>query len=134
MPSRSHHRVAASPIESGTNTDVDTNVVTYSDRPSAATRWWDLGGIAGRHRDFLDRHRVALSAAEEVSPRDAFVRFVPLLDEWRIIPYIDPGLPTGMLPADWPGADSVRLFASARDRYLDGSRDWVRTVQSRLPV
>ncbi|OUS87898.1 PaaX family transcriptional regulator C-terminal domain-containing protein [Rhodococcus sp. NCIMB 12038] len=115
-------------------TFVSTSVFVPDSMGDAAARWWDLGGIAARHRDFLDRHRVALAATEEVSPREAFVRFVPLLDEWRIIPYIDPGLPEGMLPADWPGVDSVRLFASARDRYLDGSRDWVRSVQSRLPV
>ncbi|QYB05799.1 regulator [Rhodococcus sp. USK10] len=115
-------------------TFVSTSVFAPDSMGDAAARWWDLGGIAARHRDFLDHHRVALSAPEEVSPRDAFVRFVPLLDEWRIIPYIDPGLPGAMLPADWPGADSVHLFASARDRYLAGSRDWVRSVQSRLPV
>ncbi|MFC9359570.1 PaaX family transcriptional regulator C-terminal domain-containing protein [Rhodococcus sp. NPDC057014] len=115
-------------------TFVSTSVFVPDSMGDAAARWWDLGGIASRHRDFLDHHRVALSAAGEVSPREAFVRFVPLLDEWRIIPYIDPGLPEGMLPADWPGADSVHLFAEARDRYLAGSRDWVRSVQSRLPV
>ncbi|MBC2639170.1 MULTISPECIES: PaaX family transcriptional regulator C-terminal domain-containing protein [unclassified Rhodococcus (in: high G+C Gram-positive bacteria)] len=115
-------------------TFVSTSVFVPDSTADAAARWWDLGGIAARHRDFLDHHRVALAAAEEVSPRDAFVRFVPLLDEWRIIPYVDPGLPAGMLPANWPGADSVRLFASARDRYLAESRDWVRNLQSRLPA
>jgi phenylacetic acid degradation operon negative regulatory protein len=115
-------------------TFVSTSVFVPDSMEDAAARWWDLGGIAERHREFLDHHRVALSGAAEVSPRDAFVRFVPLLDEWRIIPYIDPGLPAGMLPANWPGAESVRLFASARDRYLAESRDWVRNVQSRLPV
>ncbi|MEN0140619.1 MAG: PaaX family transcriptional regulator C-terminal domain-containing protein [Rhodococcus sp. (in: high G+C Gram-positive bacteria)] len=115
-------------------TFVSTSVFVPDSMRDAAARWWDLGDIAARHRDFLDRHRVALAAAEEVSPREAFVRFVPLLDEWRIIPYIDPGLPGAMLPADWPGADSVRLFAAARERYLAGSRDWVRSVQSRLPA
>ncbi|WP_159920784.1 PaaX family transcriptional regulator [Rhodococcus sp. WAY2] len=115
-------------------TFVSTSMFVPDSQADAAARWWDLDGIAARHRDFLTRHRAALSTTEEVSPREAFVRFAPLLDEWRIIPYIDPGLPAGMLPDDWPGSDSVRLFASARDRYLTGSREWVRSIQSRLPA
>ncbi|WP_072688335.1 PaaX family transcriptional regulator [Rhodococcus marinonascens] len=113
-------------------TFVSTSVFVPDSMGDAAARWWDLDGIAARHREFLDHHRRRLPAVEDVSPLEAFVRFVPLLDEWRIIPYIDPGLPAGMLPDDWPGSDSVRLFASARDRYLAPSRDWARGVQSQL--
>ncbi|MEV0948168.1 PaaX family transcriptional regulator C-terminal domain-containing protein [Rhodococcus sp. NPDC049939] len=113
-------------------TFVSTSVFVPDSMAGAAARWWDLEGLAARHREFLENHEGRLRAVENVSPRDAFVRFVPLLDEWRIIPYIDPGLPAGMLPDDWPGSDSVRLFASARDRYLALSRDWARSVQSRL--
>ncbi|QDP83626.1 hypothetical protein FOH10_19940 [Nocardia otitidiscaviarum] len=58
----------------------------------------------------------------------AFRIFVPLLDEWRTIPYLDPGLPERMLPPDWPGPAGVRLFATARDRCLGPSLRWVRSV------
>ncbi|WP_405162597.1 regulator [Nocardia sp. NBC_01499] len=93
---------------------------------AAAAQWWDLPALADRHREFLEHHRDILTL-ENLTARQAFDRFVPLLDEWRIIPYLDPGLPEAMLPADWPGLDSVRLFADAQRRCLTPSRRWVRT-------
>ncbi len=91
----------------------------------AAAQWWDLDGIAARHRSFLDRCDELRAEPEPQNARDAFVRFVPLLDEWRIIPYVDPGLPPSMTPPDWPGGRAVAEFAAARDRYLDLSRTWL---------
>ncbi|GAA5109095.1 PaaX family transcriptional regulator [Nocardia iowensis] len=96
----------------------------------AATQWWDLPALAGRHRAFLDRHR-GIVTLENLTDRKAFDLFVPLLDEWRIIPYLDPGLPATMLPADWPGPASVRLFADAQQRCLEPSRRWVRSSIAR---
>ncbi|MFI6996902.1 PaaX family transcriptional regulator C-terminal domain-containing protein [Nocardia sp. NPDC050175] len=93
---------------------------------AAAAQWWDLPALADRHRAFLEHHRDIL-ARDSLTGRQAFERFVPLLDEWRIIPYLDPGLPEEMLPADWPGLDSVRLFADAQRRCLEPSRRWVRS-------
>lgn len=92
---------------------------------AAAAQWWDLPALADRHRAFLDHHRDIVTL-EKLTDRAAFDRFVPLLDEWRIIPYLDPGLPEEMLPADWPGLDSVRLFADAQRRCLEPSRRWAR--------
>jgi phenylacetic acid degradation operon negative regulatory protein len=91
----------------------------------AAAQWWDLADLAARHRTFHQRHRDILDH-EDTTDQNAFARFIPVLDEWRIIPYIDPGLPDEMLPPDWPGPASVHLFAEARQRYLEPSRRWVR--------
>ncbi|MFI8567494.1 PaaX family transcriptional regulator C-terminal domain-containing protein [Rhodococcus sp. NPDC078407] len=88
----------------------------------SAEQWWDLAGIADRHRAFLAGYDGGSSAG---SPRDAFVTFVPLLDEWRVIPYVDPGLPPSMTPEDWPGTRAVATFEAARERYLEVSREWV---------
>ena len=59
------------------------------------------------------------------NPRDAFVTFVPLLDEWRVISYVDPGLPPSMTPEDWPGTRAVATFETARERLYDLSMEWV---------
>ncbi|MFD0361296.1 PaaX family transcriptional regulator C-terminal domain-containing protein [Nocardia sp. GCM10030253] len=93
----------------------------------AAAQWWDLDDLADRHRTFHERHHDVLEF-DDTSDHNAFARFIPLLDEWRIIPYLDPGLPDDMLPPDWPGPASVRLFAEARQRYLEPSRRWVRAL------
>ncbi|WP_194836892.1 PaaX family transcriptional regulator C-terminal domain-containing protein [Nocardia sp. XZ_19_369] len=93
---------------------------------AAAAQWWDLPTLAERHRAFLAHHGDILTL-DNLTDRQAFEYFVPLLDEWRIIPYLDPGLPAPMLPPDWPGPASVRLFAEAQQRCLAPSRRWVRS-------
>ncbi|MGC0363888.1 phenylacetic acid degradation operon negative regulatory protein [Rhodococcus sp. 27YEA15] len=93
----------------------------------AAAQWWDLDELARRHREFLD-HTNEIAAREDTVGRDAFERFVPVLDEWRIIPYLDPGLPDDMLPPDWPGVASVELFAEMRRRCLEPSKLWAASI------
>ncbi|MGF0311215.1 PaaX family transcriptional regulator [Rhodococcus sp. IEGM1428] len=88
----------------------------------SAEQWWDLAGIADRHRAFLEAFAGGPPARNS---RDAFVTFVPLLDEWRVIPYVDPGLPPCMTPEDWPGTRAVATFETARERYFDLSMEWV---------
>ncbi|MFI1919126.1 PaaX family transcriptional regulator C-terminal domain-containing protein [Nocardia sp. NPDC020380] len=103
------------------------SALTVPDSPrAAAARWWDLAALSTLHRRFIDNHR-SLSAARRLTDEEAFRLFVPLLDEWRTIPYLDPGLPDSMLPADWPGPESVRLFAEAQRRCLAPSRRWVHS-------
>ncbi|MEV5834897.1 PaaX family transcriptional regulator C-terminal domain-containing protein [Nocardia sp. NPDC052112] len=92
----------------------------------AAAQWWDLDDLAARHRAFYEKHRGILDL--DSSRRNAFAHFTLMLDEWRIIPYIDPGLPDEMLPHNWPGPASVQLFAEARQRYLEPGRRWARTL------
>ena len=51
-------------------------------------------------------------------PADAFAAYVSMLTEWRRLPYLDPGLPAGVLPADWPGGHAHTLF-TAMDSSLE---------------
>lgn len=74
----------------------------------AARRWWDLPRLETLHRDFL----AATADFEQVGPSGApgFSAWIHTLDEYRVIPYLDPGLPPAALPADWPGAESLARF------------------------
>ena len=56
-----------------------------------------------------DPIRPSLSPSAE--PREAFRTYVPLLTEWRRLPYLDPGLPLALLPAPWHAAEAADLFA-----------------------
>lgn len=76
--------------------------------PSALARWYDLPALRTLHESFLARFGTGPLPADD---RDAFALWIRLLDEWRVIPYRDPGLPAAALPADWPGAASAALFA-----------------------
>lgn len=72
--------------------------------PIAAARWWDLAALRAEH----ERFQASLGDLDETEPFDAYVR---LIDSWRVLPYIDPGLPRSLLPDDWPGERSVQEFA-----------------------
>ncbi|WP_345762286.1 PaaX family transcriptional regulator [Diaminobutyricibacter sp. McL0608] len=100
-----------------------------ADRPLAelAGRWWDLERVRMLHQRFLDRYAPAASAPP-VGDREAFATWVGALDEWRVIPYLDPGLPETALPAGWPGRASRELFADIRERYADAAVAFARRV------
>jgi phenylacetic acid degradation operon negative regulatory protein len=90
----------------------------------AVGRWWDLDRIATLHRGFIAAFD-AWGPADDV--RAAFSSYVTMLDRWRVIPYLDPGIQAAALPEDWPGFHSLTLFdrlkwelAPAADRFVHG--------------
>ena len=93
----------------------DTAVLFRTDAPlvagslaDAVRDWWDLAALRAEH----ERFQAAVSELPDaVTDRDAFVAYVRLIDAWRTLPYLDPGLPAELLPADWPGSASFTVFA-----------------------
>lgn len=77
--------------------------ITDGTPAEAAARWWDLDALRAEHEAF--------QAAASSLPEEPFAAYVRLIDAWRMLPYVDPGLPPVMLPADWPGARSFAEFA-----------------------
>jgi phenylacetic acid degradation operon negative regulatory protein len=71
-------------------------------------QWWDLSAIDAECASFVDRHRGQHPAD---TPLAAFQAYLPLLTEWRRLPYLDPGLPLDLLPRPWLGAQAAELFA-----------------------
>ncbi|MFF2296473.1 PaaX family transcriptional regulator C-terminal domain-containing protein [Arthrobacter sp. NPDC058127] len=112
----------------------DTPLVGGSLR-DAASAWWDLDAVAELHRDFIRHHG---SAAEEggqgndsdggPASAEIFARYVRCIDRWRIIPYLDPGLPAEFLPEDWPGTAGIALFEHLGAAYSRPSAEFVRTM------
>ncbi len=109
---------------------VFTGARPASGRPLSelAGRWWDLERVRMLHQGFLDRYSSAAAGGARAEDRDAFATWVGALDEWRVIPYLDPGLPDDALPPAWPGARSRELFAVIRERYTDGALAFARQV------
>ena len=74
---------------------------------------WDLEDIDARYREFIARHcgvRARLESGDGPDDRQAFVSYLGLIDEWRRLPYRDPGLPPEVLPADWAAPAAGELF------------------------
>jgi phenylacetic acid degradation operon negative regulatory protein len=88
----------------------------------AAQAWWKLDRLAALHRGFLTATD-GLSAVEPTG-RAAFSAWIRALDEWRVIPYLDPGLPPSALPRDWPGEESLRRFEQLRGRFAAPGREF----------
>lgn len=90
----------------------------------AVAQWWDLAAIESAHRDFIAAMSTRLPDRQP-SAAEAFRIYVAGIDVWRTIPYIDPGLPPQLLPADWPGRHSVELFTVLSDRLAEPAWQYV---------
>lgn len=85
-------------------------------------RWWDLDSLDRQYSSFVERNRPA--AGRALQPAAAFRRYVPLVTEWRQLPYVDPGLPNELLPAGWPGGRAEALFMKLHQRWSGPSREY----------
>lgn len=78
--------------------------------------WWDLPALDAMYAEFVARHAALLPRWESAasvpgSAKDAFAHYVPMVTEWRRLPYLDPGLPLELLPEGWNGVRAEQLFA-----------------------
>lgn len=103
--------------------------LAFGDLRSKVRQWWDLDELTALYADFLDRYRPVRdrAAAGGIAPPEAFGLYVPMLTEWRRLPYRDPGIPLSLLPPDWNGVSAGTLFgelnaalgAAARDHAVE---------------
>ena len=76
-------------------------------------RCWDLPAIAGQYRDFIARYEPRLQnerAHHGLRDDEAFVERMWLVHDYRKFTYVDPGLPSTLLPAHWPGTVAAATF------------------------
>lgn len=111
----------------------------------AVAQWWDLAALRDRYREFLDaaepiRERwpgAPTAGNQPVAGVDIagamFVDHLILVDNWRSIPYLDPGLSDHLLPDDWPGHAAVALFAELDARLGPAAAGHVDAVLGRRP-
>ena len=60
----------------------------------------------------------------DTPPEEAYRDYLLALDDWRHLPYTDPGLPAGLLPADWPGTRSASVFRALHKRLRDAGAEF----------
>ncbi|MFF3990033.1 PaaX family transcriptional regulator C-terminal domain-containing protein [Streptomyces sp. NPDC001601] len=84
----------------------------FGDLSAKVREWWDLDELTALYADFLERYRPVRerAAAGAVPAREAFGIYLPMLTEWRRLPYRDPGLPLSLLPPGWMGETAGALF------------------------
>jgi phenylacetic acid degradation operon negative regulatory protein len=83
-------------------------------------RAWDLDALAAAYTAFVQ-------SFEDRAPRTDEARFadlVELVHEWRRFPFMDPGIPTRLLPAHWPGRAAHGIFTERHDAWSPGAVRW----------
>ncbi len=84
----------------------------HSDR-ELLIKCWDVEAIASAYRDFIVAYEPRLINEKEqrsLTAEQAFVERLWLVHDYRKFTYIDPGLPSTLLPAHWPGTLAAALF------------------------
>jgi phenylacetic acid degradation operon negative regulatory protein len=95
-------------------------------------RLYDLAALGSAYEEWLTlARRIVDSAAEDPAERAAFATRSRLLHEWRKFLFRDPGLPTALVPAEWPGLAARRYFDAQAERLLPAARAHVDSCLDR---
>jgi phenylacetic acid degradation operon negative regulatory protein len=76
-------------------------------------RCWNVARIADAYRRFIAHYAPRLAREREradLTDEGALVERLWLVHDYRKFAYIDPGLPSELLPAHWPGTAAASLF------------------------
>lgn len=81
---------------------------------------WNLSELEQRYLRFTTE----FAAAAETDISLAFTVKTRIVHEWRKFPFIDPGLPTILLPPDWPGHRASTLFRALHRELSPAAGAW----------
>ncbi len=80
-------------------------------------RCWNLGALNRAYAAFIAKHepdflecKKRVVEGDGLEPSECFVRRFMLVHEYRSFPYVDPNLPSELLPEDWLGNKATQLF------------------------
>ncbi len=108
----------------GLDSYVEFFTARYSDTQKLKAKvahWWDLDSLDRQYCSFVQRH-AQQAAGPALSAVEAFTQYIPLVTEWRQLPYLDPGLPGALLPDAWYGRPAEDLFMQLHQRWSGPSR------------
>ncbi|MER7582930.1 PaaX family transcriptional regulator C-terminal domain-containing protein [Kitasatospora sp. NPDC097691] len=103
----------------------------FADLRTAVASWWDLPAIEAQYAAFTDAWRPVAEELRGPGSRpepEAFRAYVPMLTQWRRLPYLDPGLPAQLLPADWNAVPARAVFAELHGLLAGPSLRYVEKV------
>lgn len=93
---------------------------------------WDLDDLSARYERFVAEFGDTPAAGDESG--DVLLAQIRLVHAWRRFPFLDPQLPTALLPADWAGARASDLFQNRHKAWHDDAQArWVELATSATP-
>jgi len=104
--------------------------LAFGDIRQEVGRWWDLDRLEQQYQAFIDAADPILAwwRARPGDAGQAFADYVRVLTAWRRLPFLDPGLPPDLLPADWQGARAAELFGRIRAQLGGPAADYAREI------
>lgn len=95
--------------------------------PDLVERAWDVPQIAARYERFL----ATFADLEPADDSEALLAQIHLVHEWRRFPFLDPQLPTDLLPADWVGRSARAVFQAKHDAWREAAEtQWAALCRS----
>jgi phenylacetic acid degradation operon negative regulatory protein len=87
---------------------------------------WRLDEVERRYAQFI---ATWAGSARPTNPAEHFRSQVQLVQQWRVVPFLDPGLPAQLLPVDWPGPAAAESFRdSHRGYHREAQAHWARLM------
>lgn len=130
----------------------------FGELSDAVADWWDLDALQEMYQGFLDEYEPVLArwravlhgaaahggerraeraegaeGAEGTDPAPAFADHLRAVDAWRRMPFLDPGLPPEVLPAEWSGVRAARLFGDLHALLREPALRHVEAVAGPFP-
>lgn len=87
---------------------------------SLVSKAWDLEEVANGYRNFIAK----FSRQRPKSPEAVFRAQTMLVHEWRKFPFLDPDLPDGALPSNWPRARAHEVFHERHAAWQETAREY----------
>ena len=78
---------------------------------------WDLTGISRRYREFVAHWQARLAESDFLRVSDAKALRVrtAVIEQYRLLPLLDPAVPLSHMPPDWPRVSAHDTFAAVYD-------------------
>ncbi len=96
-----------------------------------ARKCWDLADLGNMYTRFTARWEPVLERwlnSRDGAPRQAAFRdYVSLVADWRRLPFLDPGLPTEILPEDWEGEKAKWIYFALIGRIDELALEYVKS-------
>jgi phenylacetic acid degradation operon negative regulatory protein len=94
--------------------------------------WWDLDAIDKHYRLFQESQATVLEAwrRRKDDAGEAFADYVRALTAWRRLPFLDPCLPSELLPEGWSGGPAAETFFALKRRLEGPAHRFVDQVRA----
>ncbi|MEV4317337.1 PaaX family transcriptional regulator C-terminal domain-containing protein [Actinocrispum sp. NPDC049592] len=100
---------------------------TIGEVGSMVARAWDLSEVERRYEDFI----AGFSELELLDGPAVLHAQTLLVHEWRRFPFLDPQLPSDLLPENWRGKQAAQLFHRRHQEWRPAAQEHWDQLQSR---